>query len=67
MNGASPGGVVIAPLLVLAISRFGFAFGLDPAAVVIRRMHPSTSPPELGYAEFARLAAGGGSHERTRL
>jgi MFS family permease len=35
MNGASAGGVVIAPLLVLAISQFGFAFGLDTAAAVM--------------------------------
>lgn len=35
MNGASAGGVVIAPLLVLAISRFGLAFGLDTASVVM--------------------------------
>jgi hypothetical protein len=35
MNGGSAGGVVIAPLLVVAISRFGFAAGLDTAAAVM--------------------------------
>src|SRR5262249_2916744 len=35
MNGASAGGVVIAPLLVLMISRFGFAAGVDLAVVVM--------------------------------
>ena len=35
MNGGSAGGVVIAPVLVLAISRFGFAAGLDTAAAVM--------------------------------
>jgi MFS family permease len=35
MNGGSAGGVVIAPLLVLMISRFGFAVGLDAAAAVM--------------------------------
>src|SRR6516225_129071 len=35
MNGASAGGVVIAPLLVLLISRFGFAVGLYTAATLM--------------------------------
>jgi MFS family permease len=35
LNGGSAGGVVIAPVLVLAISRFGFAAGLDTAAAVM--------------------------------
>jgi MFS family permease len=35
MNGGSAGGVVIAPLLVLSISRFGFSVGLDAAAAVM--------------------------------
>src|SRR5437764_1415392 len=35
LNGGSAGGVVIAPLLVLAISRLGFAAGLDTAAAVM--------------------------------
>ncbi|HEX6442115.1 MAG TPA: MFS transporter [Stellaceae bacterium] len=35
MNGASAGGVVIAPLLVLAISRYGFANALDAAVAVM--------------------------------
>ena len=35
MNGASAGGVVIAPLLVLLTSRFGFAVGLDSAAALM--------------------------------
>jgi MFS family permease len=35
MNGASAGGVVIAPLLVLMISRFGFAAGVDLAVAVM--------------------------------
>ena len=35
MNGASAGGVVIAPLLVLLISRFGFVMGLDIAAALM--------------------------------
>jgi len=35
MNGASAGGVVIAPLLVLSMSRFGFAAGLDMAAAAM--------------------------------
>jgi MFS family permease len=35
MNGASAGGVVIAPSLVLLISRFGFAAGLDTAAALM--------------------------------
>lgn len=35
MNGASAGGVVIAPLLVLLTSRFGFAVGLDTAAALM--------------------------------
>jgi MFS family permease len=35
MNGASAGGVIIAPLLVLSISRFGFAAGLDAASAVM--------------------------------
>jgi MFS family permease len=35
LNGGSSGGVVIAPVLVLAISRFGFAAGLDTAAAVM--------------------------------
>jgi MFS family permease len=35
MNGASAGGVVITPLLVLLISRFGFAVGLDAAAALM--------------------------------
>jgi MFS family permease len=35
MNGASAGGVVIVPLLVLAISWFGFAGGLDVAAAAM--------------------------------
>jgi MFS family permease len=35
MNGASGGGVVIAPLLILSISRFGFAVGLDTASAVM--------------------------------
>jgi MFS family permease len=35
MNGASAGGVVIAPLLILLISRFGFAVGLHTAAALM--------------------------------
>jgi MFS family permease len=35
MNGASAGGVVIAPLLVLLISRFGFAVGLYTATALM--------------------------------
>jgi len=35
MNGASAGGVLIAPLLVLLISRFGFAVGLYTAATLM--------------------------------
>src|SRR5262249_14886910 len=35
MNGGSAGGVVIAPLLVLLISQFGFAAGIDLAAAVM--------------------------------
>ena len=35
MNGASAGGVVIAPMLVLLISRFGFAAGLNTAAALM--------------------------------
>ena len=35
MNGASAGGVVIAPLLVLLISRFGFSAGLHTAAALM--------------------------------
>src|SRR5215468_5707981 len=34
MNGASVGGVVIAPMLVLLISRFGFSAGLNTAAAL---------------------------------
>jgi MFS family permease len=35
MNGASAGGIVVAPLLVMAISRFGFATGVDMAAAIM--------------------------------
>ena len=35
MNGASAGGVVIAPLLILSISRFGLSGGLATAAAVM--------------------------------
>ena len=35
MNGASAGGVVIAPMLVLLISRFGFSAGLNTAATLM--------------------------------
>ena len=35
MNGASAGGVVIAPLLVFLISRFGFSAGLHTAAALM--------------------------------
>jgi MFS family permease len=35
MNGASAGGVVIAPMLVLLISRFGFSAGLNTAAALM--------------------------------
>jgi MFS family permease len=35
MNGGSAGGVVIAPLLVLAIARFGFSVGLDVAVATM--------------------------------
>src|SRR5215469_5375712 len=35
MNGASAGGVVIAPMLVLLISRFGFSAGLNTTAALM--------------------------------
>ena len=35
MNGGSAGGVVIAPLLILMISRFGFAAGVEVAVAVM--------------------------------
>jgi MFS family permease len=35
LNGGSAGGVVIVPLLVLSISRFGFTVGLNTAAAVL--------------------------------
>ena len=35
MNGGSAGGVLLAPLLIVSISQFGFAVGLDIAAALM--------------------------------
>jgi len=43
MNGGSAGGVLIAPLLILSISQFGFAVGLDiGAALMLALLIPVT-------------------------
>jgi MFS family permease len=75
MNGGSAGGVVIAPVLVLAISRFGFAAGLDTAAavmlavlipvavLVLRPRHPDEHDP----ADLRSASIGPPTPPRRRL
>lgn len=71
LNGASAGGIVIAPLLVFLIGRFGFAAGLDlAAALMLAILLPTTllvlRPKRPGEHDRADAAAVQRPHEFPR-